>query len=168
VDKSVLALLFIIIIPAASAYSFWDFMGGQWRAEPVISGWYPLEPWEIEYCVKDGGTLSPITDESGQRNQFLATLTFTMSGEKTNYPDGTVLYEVAWYVHTLNEQEYMYNITIDADNGTSMPIVTNDVFSHSKAGRGYKAFLGQPGWTRLTFRFPLGEYTNFPIMEKET
>ena len=86
----------------------------------AITGWYPVEEWEVETCTRDvtASFTGPEDSKEGafSPNRLIVDMTITMQAFRQDFaldPDYKE-YEVAWYIHPFNESvtyEIQYKTT---------------------------------------------------------
>src|SRR3989338_7999163 len=130
---AIIPILIILIIPTSISKSKSnDF-------NPSVDSWYQVEPWEIEYCRKWGGSeeggLNP--GSSSAMPIALSQMTVTAQGERLEYNIGnqSPLFKASWYIEPA-EGNIEYAVALVGDGNLE---IGSGTASNTNAGFGYYA-----------------------------
>ena len=131
--------------------------------DPIVDDWATVEPWEVEYCRKWGGS-----DQGGVNKGAtskipiaLSQLTVTLQGGKTEYnlTGQSILYTASWYIEPVSG-EIDYIVTFIGDGILE---IGGGMASNTEAGLGYYSEYINKSFTHVKIDFP-GNYLEVPIV----
>ena len=115
-----LIVLITLIATTSANQNFWETLEtgnilfintGNAHEESAITGWYPVENWEVETCTRGQTSDFKIESENEEgtnpKNNLIVDLTISLQGTQQNIQPGYKEYEVAWYIQPFgNETDY--------------------------------------------------------------
>ena len=92
---------------------------GEKYQNSALTGWYPVEKWEVETCTRGQTSDFKIADQAAQgafaRENLIVDMTLTLQGKQHNIRPDYKQYEIAWYVHPFST-EVSYTLEYKTNN----------------------------------------------------
>ncbi len=131
--KIILILIILLLIPFAGGESTFETMIGNgnlfyWKTEALwgddfsqaaVTGWYPVEQWEWDTCIKTQTTTFEVNDQSStgllSSNAAIIDTTITLQGKQIDSPyEDYYENELGWYIHPF-EETLKYGVEIKSN-----------------------------------------------------
>jgi hypothetical protein len=141
-------IIFLILLNIANGFL---------SSESKIVEWYGVADWELDACSKWGGTEESQQSTSKSSNVFLSQLTLTLQGKKTEYPDGSYLYEFTWYIQPVGGSVRYEVIAFNSASGS--PYVIDDAIVEESAilgGGGYQSHITTENYDKIKMIYDQG------------
>ncbi|HLD89101.1 MAG TPA: hypothetical protein VI894_02745 [Candidatus Nanoarchaeia archaeon] len=134
--------------------------------------WYEVEQWEIEYCSKYGGHVSPESSAEVISSQ-ISQLTATLQGSKKKQSDNTTLYEVSYYIQPISSSIPYVVEVLGKSNGTTINKTISRGTAYPSGTADYEAFYSEENYNQVRMTYggnvlsvELPDYDKAKIMQK--
>lgn len=177
---SILILISIVAIAAAAKQSFGETffsgnilginIGGKHRTS-AITGWYPVEDWEVETCTRGVSSEIKIKSQSDSgvfsANNLIIDTTLTMQAFKQIFESGQGLkeYEVAWYVQPLNKS-ISYEIQYYSTDWTSLDPPVKREAGVANGDMGYQTWTSNKNISKMRIITNDGNYLEVRVVKQ--
>ncbi len=132
---------------------YFDVFWGSGRDPPVPQKqWYEVEQWEIEYCSKFGGSVSPQSSAEVISSQ-VSQLTATLQGSRKKQQDNTTLYEVSYYIQPISSSIPYVVEVLGKSNGTTINRTIDRGTAYPSGTADYAAFYSEENYNRARMNY---------------
>lgn len=170
-----ISLLLVFFSSIAYSQYYQDYTDGDtsdsyYVGDPTENiSWYNVSEEEVTFCHKYAGQeagFDGYTTADGLSTQSVSRLTMSLQGESTAQYE-TTLYEVAWYIHPL-EEDTTYTIYFVDEEGEQEEIITVDATALDGSA-GYEVLELEEVYTELVIINSEDgtEALRVPIVEKK-
>lgn len=177
-------LVFIVLLSLATAIeqqNFWDLLSsgnllmidtGKSHRDSALTGWYPVEEWEVETCTRDVTSSFTPTSQSNTGTFSPANLiidtTITMQASQLNFElqPNYKEYEVAWYVYPFGNTSIEYEIQYYTDTWNSFQPPEQKTATPVYGDMGHKTWTGDYNMTKMRLITKDGEFLEIQVVQE--
>ena len=129
---------------------------GEKYQDSALTGWYPVEKWEVETCTRGQTSDFKISDQADQgdfaKENLIVDMTLTLQGKQHNIRPDYKQYEIAWYVHPFGaEVSYTLEYKTDDEWKEFDPALTGDA-GPQNGNQGYFSWEGNYNITEVRIK----------------
>ncbi len=147
----------------------WIDQGAQ-NENSALTGWYPVEEWEVETCTRGQTSDFEISDQAEEgafsQSDLIIDTAITIQGTQHNIQPDYKEYELAWYIQPFNNEldyEIQYKV---GDDWKTTPELQGKVAGPQNGDKGYFAWFGDYNITEIKIKSN-ESYLTVPMVQTE-